>query len=184
MSTERKGNYLAEALGYETVTEDGYTLESITVSFEKEEDTAPVMNYTDPDKQSILAIGDYIDNVSKVKSDVYFPNNPIASNWYDGPLSKVSKTYSRTVSATYSCTASVSADVLNAGLSFNVSDSTTESTTLERPAVSASKKINIKEFGVYDKYNFTLYSLFGNEKGTGSAYKPMGLYVTQAIYTK
>lgn len=176
---------LADALGYETVTEDGYTLESIAISFEKDDSAStPTPEFNDGDMPSICAIGDYIGNVKKAKSDIYFSNSPIASNWYDGPLSKVSKTYSRTVSAVYSCTASVSADVLNAGLSFSVTDSTTESTTLERPAVSSTQRINIKEFGVYDKYTFTLYNIFGTEKGTGSAYKPMGLYVAQAIYSK
>ncbi len=173
---------LADALGYETVTEDGYTLESIAISFEKD-DTASAPSLS-RDMYSIRTIGDYIGNVKKASSDIYFPNNPIASNWYDGPLSKVTKTYSRTVSAVYSCTASVSADVLNAGLSFSVTASTTESTSLERPAVSSTQRINIKEFGVYDKYTFTLYNLLGKEKGTGSAYKPMGLYVAQAVYSK
>ncbi len=106
------------------------------------------------------------------------------SNWYDGPLSKATKTYTQTVSAVYSCSASISIDVLNAGLSFNVSDNTTQATSLERPAVNSAQKINIKEFGVYDKYTFTLYNIWGNEKGTGSAYKPMGLYVAQTVYSK
>ena len=174
---------LADTLGYETVTEDGYTLESIAISFEKNDSTF-TPELVRKDMQFICTIGDHIGNVKKAKPDVYFSNSPIASNWYDGPLSKVTKTYSRTVSAVYSCTASVSADVLNAGLSFSVTDSTTESTSLERPAVSSTKRLNIKEYGVYDKYTFTLYSILGKEKGTGSAYKPMGLYVAQAIYSK
>lgn len=85
---------------------------------------------------------------------------------------------------TTTCSASVSASTVDAGLSFSVTDSVTESTTLERPAISSSQKLNVKEFGVYDKYSFTLYGLLGNKKGTGYAYKPMGLYVTQAIYSK
>ena len=130
------------------------------------------------------AIGDYVGGVSKVSSDVYFTDNPIASNWYDGPLSELSKTYSRTVSATYSCTTTVSAEVLDAGLSFSVTDSATESTTWKRPAITASQRINVKEYGVYDKYAFTVYNILGKEKGTGNAYKPMGLYVAQATYSK
>lgn len=160
------------------VTEDGYVLESISVTIQTTETEIST------DMFESRAIGDHIGDVQKVSSDVYFPDNPIASNWYDGPLTKLSKTYSRTVSATYNCSVEVSADVLNAGLSFDVTGSTTESTTWERPAITSSQKINVKEYGIYDRYAFTLYNIWGNQKGTGNAYKPMGLYVTQATYSK
>lgn len=171
----------AEMLGYEMVTDDGYSLQSISVSYEENNDQSVV---TEEPSAAPNALGDHIGDVKKVASDRYFPDNPIASNWYDGPLTKLTKTYSRSVAGTYTCSASVSASTVNAGLSFSVTDSVSESTTLERPAISSSQKLNVKEFGVYDKYSFTLYGLLGDQKGTGYAYKPMGLYVTQAIYSK
>lgn len=100
---------VANMLGYDMITDDGYVLDSISVSAETSEAN------TSTDNLIPTSIGDYIGNVKKVSSDVYFKSNPIASNWYDGPLSKLTKTYSRTVSATYNCTTSVSTDVLNAG---------------------------------------------------------------------
>lgn len=135
-------------------------------------------------KPAPTSIGDHIGNVQKVLSDVYFPDKPIASNWYDGPLAKLTKTYTRTVSATYNCSVDIKVEVIDAGLSFSVTDSTTESTTWERPAITSSQRINVKEFGVYDKYSFIVYNIWGTQKGTGNAYKPMGLYVAQATYSK
>ena len=170
---------IASVLGYDLTTPDGYTLDRINVVLEKEDET----DFED-DHPTARAIGDYISNVRKAASDVYFPSSPIASNWYDGPLSQLSKTYTRNVSATYNCTTSISTSTIDAGLSFSVTDSVSESTTWVRPAITSKQKINIKEFGVYDKYSFTVYSILGNEKGTGNAYKPMGLYITQATYSK
>lgn len=170
----------AEVLGFDMYTEDGYTLDSIVVSYERLEDTSSNLD----NSYAPYAIGDYVSNVSKVSSDVYFPNDPLASNWFDGPLSSITKTYEQEVTGTYNCTASVSADVVEAGVDFSVTESVTKTTEIVRPAVLSTQRLNIKEYGVYDKYSFTLYSIFSNEKGTGYAYKPMGLYIAQALYKK
>lgn len=169
----------AEMLGYEMVTDDGYVLESISISLSKNNPVDISTNSVTP-----TAIGDHIGDVVKSSTDVYFPDDPIASNWFDGPLTKVTKTYTRSVAAAYSCTTSVSVEVLNAGLSFNITESVTESTTWERPAISSSQRIDVKEYGVYDQYSFVLYNIWGTQKGTGYAYKPVGLYVAQATYSK
>lgn len=127
---------------------------------------------------------DDVKDVTKVSSDIYFPSSALASNWYDGPLSKVEKTYSQTFAGQYSCSASVSVSTINAGISFSISQEVTKSTTLERPAIASNQKVNIKEFAVYDQYSFNLYNIWGNLKGSGYIYKPMGLYITQATYAK
>lgn len=171
---------VAEKLGCEMVTEDGYVLVSISVKLKTDEDDANLSSNTPYPS----ALGDHIGDVVKAASDMYFPDLPIASNWYDGPLIKLSKTYTRTVSALHEATVDVSDAVLNAGLSFDVTGSSTESTVWERPEITSSQKINVKEYGVYDQYTFNIYNIWGTQKGTGSAYKPMGLYVTQAIYSK
>ncbi len=44
--------------------------------------------------------------------------------------------------------------------------------------------INIRVYGIYDKYTFTAKNIWGDVKGTGIAYKPMGLYVAQTTYVK
>lgn len=170
----------AEMLGYDMVTEDGYVLESISVKLETNEDE-PVMPTDTPVPR---ALGDYIGDVVKAPSDMYFPDSPIASNWYDGPHTKLIKTYTRSVSALHDSTVEVSDAILNAGLTFNVAGSEIESTEWERPEVTSSQKINVKEYGVYEQYSFTIYNIWGKQKGTGRAFKPMGLYITQAIYSK
>lgn len=171
---------VAEKFGYEMMTEDGYELVSISLSFcENSCESSSFENPLIP-----ATIGDYVGNINKKSMDVYFPDLPIASNWFDGPLSSLTKTYTRTVEVKYDCTVSIGDDVFKAGLGFGKSDSCTESTTWTRPAITASQKINIKEYGVYEHYTYTVYNLFGNEKGTGNAYNPIGLYVAQATYSK
>lgn len=170
----------ADALGFEMETDDGYILESIIVSYERTEDNELIQpNNFNPD-----AIGDYVGNVRKASSDVYFPNNPIASNWVDGPLTRIVKRYKQSFTGTFNCTASVKAKVVESGVGFSITEFVDKETEVERPAVASNQRLNIKEFGVFDEYSFTLYSIFGNVKGTGNAYKPMGLYIAQAIYGK
>lgn len=171
---------VAETLGCDMVTEDGYVLQSISVFLAVDDNETEI-----PANQPIpMAIGDYVDGVTKVGSNIYFPDAPITSDWYDGPLTKLTLTFSETVSAKYSCSASVSADVISAGVAFDVTESVTKSTTWERPAVSSTQRINIKVYGIYDKYAFTARNIWGNVKGDGVAYKPMGLYVAQTTYVK
>ena len=171
---------VAEVLGCDMVTEDGYVLQSISIFLVVDDSETEVV----VDQQIPMAIGDYVDGVTKTASNIYFPDTPITCDWYDGALTMLSLTFSETVSAKYSCSASVSADVISAGVAFDVTESVTKSTTWERPAVSSTQKINIKVYGVYDKYTFTARNIWGNVKGQGTAYKPMGLYVAQTTYVK
>lgn len=171
---------IAETLGCDMVTEDGYVLQSISVLLVVDDSETEAV----ADQPTPMALGDYVDGVTKAGSNIYFPDLPITSDWYDGPLTKLSLTFSETVSAKYSCSASVSADVISAGVAFDVTESVTKSTTWERPAVSSTQKINIRVYGIYDKYTFTAKNIWGDVKGTGIAYKPMGLYVAQTTYVK
>lgn len=171
---------VAETLGCDMVTEDGYVLQSISVFLVVDDNETEVF----ADQPTPMAIGDYVDGVTKAASNIYFQDSPITSDWYDGQLTKLTLTFSETVSAKYSCSASVSADVISAGVAFDVTESVTKSTTWERPAISSTQKINIKVYGIYDKYTFTARNIWGNVKGDGTAYKPMGLYVAQTTYVK
>lgn len=178
---EIKGEALAtyaEEFGFDMNTDDGYTLQKIVVT------AKATPNYANTTNPTPKAWGDYVADVELDNSDVYFPNNPIASNWFEGPLSQLVLTYTRNVKATSSSTVTISADIIEAGVGFSVEGSIEQSVQATRPAITASQKINIKEFGLYDAYRFNIYSSSGNLKGNGLAYQPMGLYVAQAVYAK
>lgn len=168
----------AELFGFDAVTEDGYTLEKIVVSYARADEEVP------NNGPVINAIGDYVSDVSKSRSDVYFPNSPISSNWFDGPLTSIEQTYSQSFTGTATCSVSVSNSVVEAGVGFSITTQISKSTTATRPAITSTQKLNIKEFGVFDEYSFNLYNIFGTKKGSGYAYKPMGLYIAQAVYVK
>ncbi|GHU46930.1 hypothetical protein FACS1894120_4500 [Clostridia bacterium] len=173
---------LADEMGFAIVGESGEQLEQIIVTYVPfgDEDCVESQNQG----VSTIALGDSYQNVSRKRTDVYFSSSPISSDWYDGPLSSVSMTFSESVSATVNCSLEYSTSGLKSAVGFSVTDSVSKSKTATRSAISSTQRLNIKVYGVYDEYGFDIYSLLGNYKGSGYAYKPMGLYIAQAIYSK
>ncbi|WDV47524.1 hypothetical protein PV797_07535 [Clostridiaceae bacterium M8S5] len=158
--------------GYKLVKVTTYSTSQSTPSFIENKNISSVKffwgtNWSIRNKQ---CLGDY-----------YFPNNELQSDWFDGPCD-IEETYSESVSATFSTNAGISASSISAGIGFSVTDSTTKQKTF-RTSVSAGKKLNVKVYGNYKKYTFDVYK---NDKkdGTGTAYKPIGLYFRQFTYSR
>lgn len=168
---------VAETLGYEMFTEDGYALESISISLSISD------TYIQEDTTSSLALGDYVDTVAKWQSNIYFEDSPLTNDWYDGPLNKISQTFSVLVPASYNCS-DASAELISKGVGFDVEGSILKSSTVERTAISSNQRLNIKVYGLYDRYTFLVYNIWGNAKGSGWADNSVGIYVMQAIYSK
>lgn len=182
VTTEYSGQDLpvkANELGIDMVTDDGYHLEKIVVSVQ----ATPSTDAAGEDAVE-ARFGEYISNVRLDNNDIYFPNNPIASNWYEGPMEAFSMTFEQSVEGKFSTSTGISASVINAGLDFSVTKSQKKTATMNFGSIPADKKLNVKEFGLYDAYKFDVYSMAGVYLGDGLAYKPMGLYIAQALYSK
>lgn len=171
---------VAETLGYDMITEDGYILESISISLSTSDSDMDMQEDMMP---SPFALGDYVDNVFKWQSNIYFDDKPLTNDWYDGPLNKISQTFSVLVPALYNCS-DASAELISKGVGFDVEGSVLKSSTVERSAISNNQMLNIKVYGVYDRYAFLVYNIWGKEKGSGWADNPVGIYVMQATYSK
>lgn len=120
-------------------------------------------------------------NVKKQSGDVYFPDSPLVSDWAYGPAN-FKHVYEESVTASFSSSTGVKASVVEAAVGFEVSGSKEFSReyTVEIPR---GKKVNIKVYGMYEKYTFDVYK---NDKyeGNGKAFKPIGLKFEQFIYSK
>jgi hypothetical protein len=172
----------ADAFGFDMETEDGYVLESITVTYECSDDTVG----TQESNAGISTYGlfDYIGDVSLVSTDVYFPNDPLASNWFDGPMASVAMQFSQTFTGSFNCSITISGGSAEGELGFDYEESTSKTITATTQSITSSQRLNIKEYSVFNKYSFSVYNLFGTYQTSGYAYKPMGLYIAQAKYAK
>lgn len=158
---------------------EGYHIEEIryvTVAFDSAE-AATLPPYLQPqlfDKWEVK-------NVSKDSNEYYFPNNPLTSDWIDGP-SSYTETFKYTVTGTYTSDVSVKAEVVEAGVGFSVSEGT-EFEKSYNISVPQGKKMNLKVYGNYFRYSFDVYK--NNEyQGSGKAYKPIGLTFKQVLYAQ
>lgn len=165
------------------VVPEGYTLKSVEFDFianpeERFENSNPI------DLIQPCAIGDWVTNVEKVKDDVYFPDDEITSDFYDGPTESTSYTFTESVEAKLTSSLGCSISEISAEVGFEVTGSVEKSKTVTLKGVNADEILGVKVYGVYDKYSFDVYSIFNNYQGTEYAYKPMGLYVAQETYEK
>ena len=122
-----------------------------------------------------------IKNVKKQDGDYYFPDSPLVSDWAYGP-SEFKQIYKESVSASFSSSVGVKASVVEAAVGFDVSGSK-EFSREYNVKVPSGKKVNIKVYGMYEKYTFDVYK---NDKydGNGKAFKPIGLKFEQIVYSK
>lgn len=120
-------------------------------------------------------------NVKKQSGDYYFPDSPLVSDWAYGP-SNFKHIYKESVTASFSSSVGVKASVVEATVGFEVSGSK-EFSREYSVEVPRGKKVNIKVYGMYEKYTFDVYK---NDKyeGKGKAFKPIGLKFEQIIYSK
>ncbi len=163
------------------VVPEGHTLKSVKLDFipnpEESFENANPYDSIDP-----KAIGDYVKNVEKVKDDVYFPDDEISSDWYDGPLDSAEYTFKESVEAKLTSSLGCSISEISAEVGFEVTGSEEKSKTATIKGVNENERLNVKVYGVYDKYSFDVYSIFDNHQGTAYAYKPIGLYIAQETY--
>lgn len=188
-STDSKTTVLTDEKGIEDYIEEndikvpeGYTLEKVILEPYAVE--AENTNLFKTESANPKAVGDYAKNSKLVKSDIYFSDSPISSDWYDGPTESQEYTFEEKVEAKVKSTFGCSVDAIEAAVDFELTGSVSKSKKVTLKGVEANKKLNVKIFGVYDKYSFDVYSIFNNYQGTGYAYKPMGLYIAQEIYGK
>ena len=122
-----------------------------------------------------------IKNVKKQDGDYYFPDSPLVSDWAYGPA-EFNQVYRESVSASFSSSVGVKASVVEAAVGFDVSGSK-EFSREYTVKVPSGKKVNIKVYGIYEKYTFDVYK---NDKynGNGKAFKPIGLKFEQIVYSK
>ena len=164
---------------------EGYELESVVVSSytaDDNEDDLDNINedFTKDNSATPLLFDTWkVKNSKKVASNFSFQNSPIISDWIDGPA-KYSQQFVEKVAASFSSELSVSADIIKAGVGFSVSDSRTFTRNYSTK-IPKNKKINIKVFGNYDKYKFSIYKN-DNYVGQGYAYKPVGLKIERSIF--
>ncbi|MGP1599445.1 hypothetical protein [Peptoanaerobacter stomatis] len=126
-------------------------------------------------------ISDVVDQGTGYKLVDHFDENR-----YEGPI-KGTYTYSRTDTSSYNATVSLNADIVSAGVGFTIGRNYTKSDSVT-VNVPAGKKVILKIWTNYQKKSFTIYTEYSSSiglwypKGTGNAYKPVGLIFTQAEY--
>ncbi len=179
LTEAEKQEFIATVIAEDS--DDGYVLEDVDIFY------VPIMEQSvqslQRDTDSIMAIGDSVYDVTALE-ECYFPDEPFYSNWYDGPSSSLSLTISGTAKAKFSSNVEVSAKVVKAGVGFDVEASITMSETFVISEIKADERLNVKGFANYKKYGYKVKNIWGEEKGSGYAYNPIGIYISQAKYNK
>lgn len=171
---------LIELFDIPTSTVDGYVLESVEVDY---------VAIPSPTRPSINAgvgtnsLGDYVGN-ARATREVYFPSEVISSDYYDGPTSSVKMTFEEKIKSKWNANTEISVKAVKAGVGFEVEKEFSVKKEWERPAVASNQKLNVKVYGNYQEYSFTVYDRKDRIIGSGYAYKPVGLYIAQATYKK
>lgn len=122
--------------------------------------------------------------------EVYFPNSPDYSDWYDGP-SSVSISEARGFNANYSSSVGLSKGVISATVGFDVGTQYSRTVTYS-VNVDAGKKVNVKVFSNNKETKFeewlrvtTLGIVQSDSRvGYGYGYKPIGAIWKQYTYSK
>lgn len=122
-----------------------------------------------------------INNIRKVEDDFYFNDKVLSSDWFDGP-SDIVEEYKEMVEAKFNVSANINVNILSSELGFSVIKGSDKTKTFVSN-VKDNEKLNVKVFGNYQKYN---YSVFKNGKYVcdGCAYKPVGLVFKQYRFSK
>ncbi len=162
----------------------GYEIDEIIVDFIPiAEEINPNLTSRDSTKGE-RAIGDYISSSGLQTSNVYFPSLALSSDVYQGPTLSATYSFTEGVEAKYDSSLGVGAGDVKAAVGFSVTGSVSKTKSVILQGVNANQKLNVKVYGNYDKYYYNVYnSISGKFKGQGYAYKPMGLYITQTVYS-
>lgn len=122
-----------------------------------------------------------IRNLSEDNYDIYYPDDPVISDYFDGPAD-FEQDFSATGSATFNFSTGIDLDVVEAKLGFSSSYSETF-TRKYRVQASDDEMVNIKVFINYKQWRFDAY-YDGEYKGTEFVHKPIGLKFMQYKYRK
>lgn len=120
-------------------------------------------------------------NIKKDSYDIYFPNTPINSSWYDGPMSQ-SITFTETVKAHFTAKTGISSKIVSAEIGFTAGYDITKSQEYSVSCAS-DERLNIKVFGNFAQWRYDAYKN-GKYQGEEFAHKPIGLIFRQYRYAK
>ncbi len=177
-NTEIPEGYYLEKVKFDTdVNLEDLNVEDLNLEDLNIED---LKNNEDPN----LKIFERVYNGKFKSSNHYFTNNPISYDIYDGPTVSTTYTFEEIVESKINGSFGASLSGISAELGFNVSTAKKYIKQIILEGLTDDQKLKVSVFGLYDKYSFDVYSLFGSYKGTGYAYKPMGIYIKQEIYSK
>lgn len=122
-----------------------------------------------------------VDNISKLEDNFHFSDKILASDWFDGPCDVIEE-YKEKVDATFNVSVNINVNLLSSELGFSVVKGSEKTRTLITK-VNDNEKLNVKVFGNYEKYGYSVYEN-GNHKCDGFAYKPVGLVFKQYRFSK
>lgn len=133
----------------------------------------------------------WIENVRTV-GERYYADQPLYSDVLDGPLPKgYTYSLSDTINAGFTTKFGFSASDISAEVGFNASTGHAISRSFTTDSITSNQRINVKIFTnyLYREFDELRYLQSGGIKGpteraAGSAWRPVGYYIQQFIFSK